>query len=88
MSIRHIFITIVPIMMALTFIVIRLRAAKKPTSAKKIILPPLAMMQQDSIQKNNTSSNNYGDASRFFVLSPMNDPDAIDSQINQVKRLP
>lgn len=43
MSIRHIFITIVPIMMALTFIVIRLRAAKKPTSAKKIILPPLAM---------------------------------------------
>lgn len=29
--------------MALTFVVIRLRAAKKPTSAKKIILPPIAM---------------------------------------------
>ncbi|MBN2908571.1 cytochrome c biogenesis protein CcdC [Polycladomyces sp. WAk] len=35
--------TLGTIIMALTFVVIRLRAAKKPTSAKKIILPPIAM---------------------------------------------
>jgi len=35
--------TLGSIIMALTFVVIRLRAAKKPTSAKKIILPPIAM---------------------------------------------
>jgi membrane protein CcdC involved in cytochrome C biogenesis len=39
----HIAATLGSIIMALTFVVIRLRAAKKPTSAKKIILPPIAM---------------------------------------------
>ncbi|MDN4594773.1 CcdC family protein [Polycladomyces subterraneus] len=39
----HIAATLGSIVMALTFVVIRLRATKKPTSAKKIILPPIAM---------------------------------------------
>lgn len=45
------------------------------------------LLQQDSIQKNNSPVLNFGDAVRFVVFSPLNDPDIIDTQINQVKRV-
>ncbi|TCP69309.1 CcdC family protein [Baia soyae] len=39
----HIITTIVLIVMACTVMIIRIRATKKPTSAKKILIPPLGM---------------------------------------------
>jgi membrane protein CcdC involved in cytochrome C biogenesis len=39
----HVTVTLGTIMMALTVIFIRLRAANKPTSVKKIIMPPIGM---------------------------------------------
>jgi len=46
------------------------------------------LLQQDSIQKNNSPVFNSGDASRFILWSPLNDPDVIDTPIKEGKFLP
>ncbi|MBN2909020.1 hypothetical protein JQC72_05720 [Polycladomyces sp. WAk] len=46
------------------------------------------LLQQDAFQKNNSPVSNYGDGTLFFVFSPVNDPEAIDTQVNQVKLFP
>jgi hypothetical protein len=46
------------------------------------------LLQQDSFQKNNSPVTNHGDVTQFFVVSPINDPEVIDTQTNQVKILP
>jgi hypothetical protein len=41
-----------------------------------------------SRRDDDTAVTNKGDGALFFMISPVNDPEAIDAQVNQVKLFP